>query len=353
MRTIFAAAAIASIQIMNFPAFADERTETAVRLFLGMGNGSAVKAEQVLSENADVVVKNLTLPIIAGPGAAPSQIQVREMRFVGVEADGRDMKFKGIAGTGFLLSGEEKIAARSLVIGPGKAKDLGATAFAIDGDVTMTFMDIVAPSKAGTIRVGSYKLSMSGDPSGEFQQSSRFEGVRPDQLKLGSAAEGIQAEMLVKGNGAARVLDGSISLQQADFGEIRAKFELERIEPATDRLSLMIGYGLLAGAPLVKGASVSYSPSEQIRTLLMFTTGEQRKSLVDAVSPFVKDKLGMEESFAQAATAEVEKFLGMPVRLAINFAPPTPMGLSDLMIGRPDGKTEKASALGLSIKSGN
>ena len=353
MRSFIAFAAIASLHAATGTAFADDRTETAVRLFLGMGNGSAVTADKVSSENDDVVVKNLVLPMNGGAPGANAKIHVKEMRFVGVEAVDAEMSFKGIAGSGLMISGEEAIAARSMVMGPGRAKNLGVAAFAVDGDLSLTFMDIVAPSKSGTVRVSSYSLSTTGDPAGVFKQSARFDGVRSDQLKLGSASDGIQAEMSISGDGQARELDGTMSIKQAQFGEIRAKFSMERIEPANDRLSLMLGYGLFAGAPKLKQASLSYMPAEQIRTMLMFMSGDQRKQMAGAVSPFVQGQLGLDEEFARAAAAEVEKFLAMPVRLSIAFSPATPIGITEVQAASGDTRAEsKASLLGISIKSG-
>lgn len=351
MRTSVFAAAIASIQFISSPAFADEHTETAVRLFLGIGNSSSVTADSVSSENDDVVVKNLVLPM-NGASSAASKIHVKEMRFVGVQAGESDMAFKGIAGSGLLISGEEQIAARSLVMGPGRAKDLGVSAFAVDGDVSLTLMDIVAPSKAGTVRVSSYSLSMVGDPKGKFKQSARFEGVRSDQLKLGSASDGIQAEMTVVGDGQERVLDGTVSVKQAQFGEINAKFALERTDQVSDRLSLMLGYGLLAGAPQLKNAMVAYVPSEQIRTMLMFMSSDQRKAMSSAVGPFLQDKLGVDAEFAQRAAGEVERFLAMPVRLSVVFAPPAPVGITEMQVASRAAEKISAAMLGVSIKSG-
>lgn len=351
MRSFITFAAIASLQAASGTAFADDRTETAVRLFLGMGNGSAVTADQVSSENDDVVVKNLVLPMNGGTAGASPKIHVKEMRFVGVESVDAEMSFKGIAGSGLMISGEQAIAARSMVMGPGKAKNLGVAAFAVDGDVSLTFMDIVAPSKGDTVRVSSYSLSMTGDPAGGFKQSARFDGVRSDQLKLGSASDGIQAEMAITGDGQRRELEGTVSVKQAQFGEISAKFSMERIEPANDRLSLMLGYGLLAGAPKLKQATVSYSPAEQIRTMLMFMSGDQRKQMSASVSPFLQGQLGLDEEFARSAAVEVEKFLAMPVRLSVAFSPATPVGITEVQAS--DGRaTSKASLLGVSIKSG-
>jgi hypothetical protein len=352
MRSIFAAATFASLHILAAPAIADDRTETAVRLFLGIGNSSAVTAEAISSENDDVVVRNLVLPMNAGPATTASKISVREMRFVGVQAGDSEMTFKGIAGSGLLISGDEAIAARSLVMGPGKAKDLGVTAFAIDGDVNLTILDLIAPSKAGTVRVASYTLAMTGDPKGKFKQNARFDGVRSDQLRIGNASDGIQAEMAVVGDGEARVIDGTVSVKQAQFGEISAKFAMQQVDPVSDRLSLMLGYGLLAGAPQLKQATISYTPSEQIRTTLMFLSGDQRKSMVEAVVPFLRDKLGSDSDFARAAAAEVDKFLVMPVRLSVAFAPPAPVGISDVQARSAEGKASNVSLLGVSVKSG-
>lgn len=352
MRSSVFAATIASLYIIATPAFADDRTETAVRLFLGIGNSSAVTAEAVSSENDDVVVKNLVLPMNGGSGSLPSKVHVKEMRFVGVTAGDADMSFKGIAGSGLMISGEESIAARSLVMGPGRAKDLGVTAFAVDGDVNLTLLDIVAPSKAGTVRVSSYSLSMTGDPKGKFKQSARFDGVRSDQLKLGSASEGIQAELSVVGDGEARVLDGTVSIKQVQFGEISARFAMERTDPVADRVSLMLGYGLLAGAPQLKNATLAYIPSEQIRTMLMFMSGDQRKTMAGAVAPFMQDKIGVDQEFARLAAGEVEKFLAMPVRLSVVFAPPAPIGITEVQSAAMAGEKASTSLLGVSVKSG-
>lgn len=353
MRSFIVIAAVTTLVGASGSAFADDRTETAVRLFLGMGNGSAVTADRVVSENDDVVVKNLVLPMNGGQTGSNPKIHVKEMRFVGVEAGDSEMSFKGIAGSGLMISGEEAIAARSMVMGPAKAKNLGVAAFAVDGDLSVTFMDIVAPSKSGTVRVSSYTLSMTGDPSAAFRQSARFEGVRSDQLKLGSASEGIQAEMSISGNGETREIDGTMSVKQVQFGDISARFSMERIEPAADRLSLMLGYGLFAGAPKLKQASVSYTPAEPIRTMLMFMNGEQRRQMSGAVLPFVRGQLGLDEEFAQGAASEVEKFLAMPVRLSIGFSPPVPVGITEVQSAGAEGPADnKASRLGLSIKSG-
>lgn len=353
MRSFIVIAAVTTLVGAPASAFADDRTETAVRLFLGMGNGSAVTADRVVSENDDVVVQNLVLPMNGGQTGSNPRIHVKEMRFVGVEAGDSEMSFKGIAGSGLMISGEEAIAARSMVMGPARAKNLGVAAFAVDGDLSVTFMDIVAPSKSGTVRVSSYTLSMTGDPSAAFRQSARFEGVRSDQLKLGSASEGIQAEMSISGNGATREIDGTMSVKQVQFGDISARFSMERIEPAADRLSLMLGYGLFAGAPKLKQASVSYTPAEPIRTMLMFMNGEQRKQMSGAVLPFVRGQLGLDEEFAQGAASEVEKFLAMPVRLSIGFSPPVPVGITEVQSAGAEGPADnKVSRLGLSIKSG-
>ncbi|PZR95154.1 MAG: hypothetical protein DI537_05060 [Stutzerimonas stutzeri] len=353
MRFVVSAFALSMLACMSGGALADEKAETAVRLFLGIGNGSAVSSARIWSDGRDVVVDSLELPLNGLRGSQPAKTVVKQLRFVGVDTESSGMSFSGVTGSGIMVTGEEPLAARSMTMGPAKAKDLGVVAFAVDGDISATFSDIVAPSKNGTIRVSSYSLALSGDPASAFTQSARFDGVRSDQLKLGSASEGIQAEMAVSGDGRTRELGGTVVVRQVQFGEVRAEFSMARIEPTADRLSILMGFGFFAGAPELKRAAVSFTPAEPIRTMLMFMTSEQRDRMVEAVQPFIRGQLGLDAQFASVVSTEVGKFLSAPVRISVGVEPPVPISVAGTKpVGGNEGAEGISTRLGLSIKAG-
>ncbi|GHE79103.1 hypothetical protein GCM10019059_42120 [Camelimonas fluminis] len=336
---MFKAAFYASVALLVFcaPAVAGPlgRVE-AVEKFLGIGMSDGARAGSVASDGADVVVRDLTLPLGVtqreGAPVVSSSVRVKELRFVDVAVAEATARFAGVTALEVVVTGAEGVAVRSMALGPVKAVLIGSAPLSVEGDYSATLLGVVSSSAAGAIRADMYAVSYRSEGGGRFSQKLKVSGL---QLRDSGRSEyRVAGEISIAGDRAARTVEAEMRLVEHQLGEIIGQVSMSNVEMAERKMSLIVGDDLADGNADIRSGSVEIIPSEAIRMVVRFLPSDKRDELIGAIEPILTKNVPQGSAIAGQAMRAVAAFLAKPGAVRLSMAPKAPVPVQDFVSGK-------------------